>query len=494
MDESFSDSEEYDLQLYSIRWWIAVLIAIESIVLRIIKNSFGIVNDVYVRYFNVSHLAVDWFTLIQIPGQILSSAFLAPTIFNQVIGFRRLTIIMAACLTFSCFCLIAAYVYRPLYPFIYIGQFVVGCNVIVMDVVAAGFAIKWFPENQVGFALSIKSISGNVGSLLAYLIPSNLLISPPHNSTLLGTHNSTLKPGNTASCNWFRVNQVRLIAFASILVVLTLIILLFFVLFSRDRPPKPPTIAQASVRPRKRLNKSRFVDILLNYKEFFQECKRILQNKLFLQIAILFSFTQGSNFIQKLFMGEILRKVFVFLGHADEANVKSGHVLVLFEVGCIAGSVVTGKVVDHFKNYHTQIVVDLLLCFLTILAILIGYHFHVVAVIYIANTLFGFFISFLVTPIFEIVYQHLYPTDTGFLTLLLRIECSVGIILIGQVCRLLLDLFNGTVVLTYLSSCLFVALLISLFLKPTYARLNVEFEKTKSRKFDEKTPLIHEKI
>lgn len=194
-------------------------------------------------------------------------------------------------------------------------------------------------------------------------------------------------------------------------------------------------------------------------------------------------------------MGEILRKVFTELGHVDKANVMSGYVLVLFEFGCIAGSVVSGKVVDHYKNYRLQVMVDLLLCFISIVGIIIGYYFLNVTIIYIANTLFGFFITYLVTPIFEAVYQHMYPLDTGFITLILRIECSFGIIFIGQTCRLWLDLFGGLAVLAYVAAILFSALIISYFLNPNYGRLNAASNfKLKKEEACEKTPLLNGKV
>ena len=487
-EDIFNQNTNFELKLYAKRWGLAILLALDSLILRILKNSFGIINDVYAEYFQVSHLAVDWFTLVQVPGMILSSAILAPTIFNQVVGLRNLTLAMAGGLFFACVCLLIAYVFPVLYPLIFVGEFIVGFVVITMDVVAASFAIKWFPEHQIGLALSIKLISGNIGSLLAYLIPTNLFISPVKHNTSIYANYSTFLNETSESKLWLATNQFRFIAFSSSLVLFSFIVLLFFVLTAVDVPPKPPTLAQATVRVSENLNDSGIVDIFINIKEFYYECKRILGNKLIIQTAVIFAITQGCNFIQKLFMSEILRKIFSRLKHPLQANTLSGYVLVLFELGCILGSVVSGKVVDCCKNYHTQILINLLLCFVSVVGIFFGYIYCNAVLIFISNTLFGFFVTFLVTPIFEIVYQHMFPIDTGFLTLMLRIECSIGIIVISQFCRLLLDLFGGTGVLAFLSALLFMGFIISLFVKPSYKRLDLSNKSTADP--DEKTSLI----
>ena len=461
-----------EIQLYAIRWWIVILIAIDSVVLRIVKNSFGLVNNVFKNYFEVGYLAVDWFTLIQIPGIFLSSLVLTPIIFYKLLSLRKLSIAMGGSLAFVCICLLVAYIYPMLFPFIFIGEFIVGFVVVAMDTVSASFAISWFPEHQVGLALSIKMISGNTGSLLAYLIPSNLLVPPPTNlTTFLG--NETDWKETVRHSDWFKQIHIRLIVYTLVLFTISFAVLLFLIGFFSDRPPKPPTLAQASVcLAQKDKSKTENVDIIGNLKEFYRESIQIMRNKLVLQVAVIFSITQGCNLIQKLFMGEILRKVFIELGHVNNANVMSGYVLVLFEFGCIVGSVVSGKVVDNYKNYRVQVILGLLFCFISMIGILIGYYFVNLIVIYIANTSYGFFITFLVTPIFETVYQHMYPIDTGFLTLILRIQCSFATILIGQISRLWLNLFGGISVLSLAAVFLFVALIISLFLKPKYSRLD----------------------
>ena len=492
-DDVFDKDVEFDLKIYGKRWWIALLLGFDSLILRILKNSLGIVNDVYTAYFKISRGAVDWFTLVQVPGMIFTCILLAPTIFNQLIGQRKLTLAMSGSMTFSCCCLLAAYAIPLLYPLIFVGEFLIGFVVITMDVVCASFAIKWFPEHQVGLALSVKGISGNIGSLLAYLIPTNLLISPiRHNNSIHFNSNFSQSINQTFETKeWFSTNQFRLIVFTSVLLLFSFVVWMFLIQCASDRPPKPPTIAQATVQAKEKTEETKHTSMIPNMKEFYYEIQRILKSKLIVQLALILSIAQGCNFIQKLLMGEMLRKMFNQLNQSQQANVLSGYVLVLFEVGCIFGSVVSGKVVDRCKNYHVQLMIDLLFCFVSVVGIFLGFHYCNAVLLFVSNTLFGFFITFLVTPVFEIMYQHMYPSDTGFLTLMLRIEGSIGVIVIGQSCRFLLDFCGRTGVLLFLSSLLLLSFIVSLFVKPSYNRLAMS--KLGFNDPDEKTSLISEK-
>ena len=113
-------------KVYKFRWFLAVLVGLVVLILRMIMTSFGIVNDVYVAYFNLTYAEVDWFSLIQLPGDISSSFVLAFFIFLNRTGFRNQLLLMTGIEVFSCICLICSYVYPILYPLIYVSQFSMG--------------------------------------------------------------------------------------------------------------------------------------------------------------------------------------------------------------------------------------------------------------------------------------------------------------------------------------------------------------------------------
>jgi len=69
MNDKMCDNENqtllnnFELKLYPKRWWIALTLATQC----------PIVRYFYADYFNISYIAVDWFTIIQYPGKFFNS-------------------------------------------------------------------------------------------------------------------------------------------------------------------------------------------------------------------------------------------------------------------------------------------------------------------------------------------------------------------------------------------------------------------------------------
>ena len=241
MTINVDSTEEY--KLYSIRWCIIFFIAIAAVISRIVAGMVGIVNDVYVAYFQTTYVSIDWITLIQLPGIVLASLLVAMS--TSRVSIRQLTIAMAACIVFTISFFLASYIFPKIYPMIFVTKFVFGFAFVILEAASSSFSINWFPEQQIGTALSAYGIGSQLGSLLGYLIPSSILISPPPQSMNETSENRINSTKNQATEDWFHANEIRFIAISSTLLFVSVATLIFFVLFYADRPPTPPTNAQA---------------------------------------------------------------------------------------------------------------------------------------------------------------------------------------------------------------------------------------------------------
>ena len=72
------------------------------------------------------------------------------------------------------------------------------------------FATAWFPENQIGFAMSLKSMGLCLWCVFAFLVPSQLVPPPPTSQTGLKgcvgeAKNDSLT--NSSTTKWFDVVQ-----------------------------------------------------------------------------------------------------------------------------------------------------------------------------------------------------------------------------------------------------------------------------------------------
>ena len=158
--------------------YMALLMASVISILKLIVNSFGIVNNVYVLYFNITYIVVDWFTLVQLFGIVLASAILSFFIFINWTPFRTQLLMITTFKLFACSCLVCAYAKPITFPLIYICQFLIGLSSALCVTAVTTFAINWCPKNKIGTAISIRPLSLGVGSILGYIIPSHLFDSP----------------------------------------------------------------------------------------------------------------------------------------------------------------------------------------------------------------------------------------------------------------------------------------------------------------------------
>ena len=145
-------------------------------------NSFGVVDSIYKAYFDISYYAIDWFTLIQEVGKMVSSILLAFLSFNEITKFRKLFVMMVSIATITCISLILSFVYPHSYALLYLGLLIAGFGLQTGGAISVALATNWFPENQIGTALSFQ-FQGMVvaGAFLAFLTPAQLVAPPPQN-------------------------------------------------------------------------------------------------------------------------------------------------------------------------------------------------------------------------------------------------------------------------------------------------------------------------
>ena len=450
-------------------------------------NSFGLINNVYKAYFNISYYAIDWFTLIQIPGVVAATIIFAYFNNKSLMGFRNLFIIMESCAIIASTSLIVSFAYPYLYWFIYLGQFTVGFSFQAVGAIITTFATNWFPENQIGLAMSSRTTGMSLGCLLAFLVPSQIIPSPPtsHDSEnvtevvkINETMTEVLKINETIK--WQKEVHSKATLFYGSLLALSILVLILSVLFVAEYPPKPPTVAQALLR-------TQLEEKSEKQENFFNSCKSILFNKVIFHGAFVCGFTYTSNFFQKLFSGQIIRHVLEIENYVSHVNAMSGYMLVLYEIGCFIGGILGARLIDNFKKHKLTLCLALSSGIVAIFGLTLGNYFHKIEVIFVFNTLLGISISSCDVPLFDMMIQHTYPTSPIFVMLLFFGECRLILVVIAQIGRVFLDYVNGTAVLLLMGCTLILSLILSILLKPDFKRQEATFAEINA---NETNPLL----
>ena len=461
--QNISIHEEKDCvhsQSYQYRWCFAMLMVPVIALLDLTISAFGVVNNVYVMYFDLTFIQVDWFTMVQISGMILGSAVLAIFIFINPIQFRRQLMVMTTCEVFASACFIYAYAKPITFPLIYIGQFSIGISSALSVTAVTTFAVNWCSKTEIGTALSIRPFSLGIGSILGYIIPSHLFVSPANYNNSMRNVSFT----NKTDKNWFENTQKRFLIFSvPFLFFCVGILIAQFILI-----PKTQTqLTKSNDNNCKDTSKKYFRKLTFNStKSFLLEIKIIIINRTQCLLVFINSIRVGLYYIVILFMSEILRRTFSKQLHATKSNQIASYILCLFQVGYIAGSLASGLIYDKFNKPNLQINISNALTLFAIVGILLGIYFKSVIILMCFSIFLGFMYMVSYSVYFVIVLEHTRPSNESLVLDIIQMESFFGGLLVGQTARFILNSCGGSAVFIFVGLLWLLLMVLSLFIKP----------------------------
>lgn len=469
---------EYGIRIYKLRWFITVALTLMQSI-AVVNVSTGILNDVYVKYFRITYVQVDFMYSGPFIGSVPVTALLAFLFIKRKVQLRKLTLIAASCLTSSLMLVGGATLDRSLFSLALIGQVLDGITRAIGKTLPATFAVLWFPDNQVGTAMGIVSLGISLGDISSTLLMGGIVKSRiQEGEAVLRTQTSrnvhidnTMTFQNMSSNEYSTLEtmmSIRVVNFACAAMVF--LVLVFFIAFVTDAPPKPPTHAQAS----KRRNKA---DII---KPFIPEVKKLFKDTTYVLLALSWTLYLQTIGIQLAFLGQIVRNMDV---GGDPYEVTS-YILVAYFVGCVSGSLVTGRMIDLYKNNSLIMKVGSLCTLVASTGVVIGMSTGCVWFMIVSNLLFGFFNRTAFVPIMEKITQQTYPTDEGFVNLWVSVIDGIFGMAITAVGRLVFITSGSFAVL----SLQIVAMLIGAVIVWT---TNIELRRAQVEK-DEETRLLQD--
>ena len=123
------------------------------------------------------------------------------------------------------------------------------------EAIISSLATNWFPENQIGLALSFKTIGAAFGNLLGFLIPSQLFdvaASTSSNNDRNHSGGCTNVANNLQVKNWSGDVRSTFLILYGVLLLVCITIWVLVLGFVIEKPALPPTIAQALKPQQKR--------------------------------------------------------------------------------------------------------------------------------------------------------------------------------------------------------------------------------------------------
>ncbi|XP_026745794.1 feline leukemia virus subgroup C receptor-related protein 2-like isoform X1 [Trichoplusia ni] len=368
MDDLAIAAPRIKYEVSSTRWIILGMFVIYSASNSMQWTQYAIIQDIVVKYYGVSNIAVSWTSMIYMltyvplifPGSwLLDKTNLRVTTIIGSFG----TCLGAWLKVFS--------VPQDMFWLGFMGQTVVAISQVFILNVPPRLAAVWFGADQVSSACSVGVFGNQLGVAVGFVLPPILVRAS-------GTIEEIAAD--------FRLMFYLVAGFTSVLFV-------FILLFFKAAPPNPPSAAAD-------LGNSLDSNFLLSLK-------KLITNRNYVLLLISYGLNVGAFYAISTLLNQVI------LTYYPGANADAGRIGLVIVVAGMAGSVLCGLILDkthRFKETTLSVYVASVIGMLIFTFTLdCGY----IGVVYLSSILLGFFMTGYLPVGFEFASEVTYPEPEG---------------------------------------------------------------------------------
>ncbi|KAJ8979451.1 hypothetical protein NQ317_006765 [Molorchus minor] len=357
------------------RWLILIIYIIYAAISTLQWVQYSIITNIVMRYYNVSASAVDWTAMVfMIMWPIL--VFPASFIIDKM-GLRVAALI--GCGTTALGAGIKVFsIGQGLFYVVLIGQTVAAVSQIFILSLPPKIAVTWFKANEVSKVCSLGIFGMQLGTALGFVLPP-MIVKNHSNVEDIGLDLHMLCWGITA-------------------VIVPVAFVVFF--YFPEKPKYPPSRAQLEETEHQEVTFSVFIDSL----------KTLIKNKPFLVHTASYGFCYG---IFSAFSTLLNQFVLNYFEGAEEDAGRMGLAMVI--IG-IAGSILTGFVLDKTHKYKETSFTIFLLCAVGIAGLLFSFEIKQKWLVYVTISIFGFFLNAYIPAGVEFATELTFPSPESTVT------------------------------------------------------------------------------
>ncbi|XP_077408815.1 choline/ethanolamine transporter FLVCR1 isoform X2 [Vanacampus margaritifer] len=395
-DEEETEVRRAETKLYWHRFVVLAVFSLYSLVNAFQWIQYGIVANVFTRFYRVGNEKVDWLSIVYMLAYL-------PLIFPATWLLDRRGLRLTALLGSGLNC-----------------------------------AGAWFKCASVGRDLyPATAVLGNqLGVAIGFLLPPVLVPNTPDDVELTA-HNISVMFYGTA-------------VVSTVLFVLTIIVM-------KDRPPLPPSQAQA-VLPEGPPPDYSYRRSIVN----------LMKNKAFILLLISYGITTGSFYSVSTILNQMIMACY------ENQELNAGRIGLTLVVAGMVGSILCGLWLDHTKTYKMTTLLVNCLTFVSMLIFTFTLDLNNIYVVFFTGGLLGFFMTGYLPVGFEFGVEITYPESEGTSSGLLNTSAQTFGILFtliqGKLTTYYDDPLPGNI---FLCAWIFLGLVITFFIKSELKRHNV---------------------
>ncbi|XP_029454259.1 feline leukemia virus subgroup C receptor-related protein 2-like isoform X2 [Rhinatrema bivittatum] len=427
------------VHLYRRRWAIVLLFSSYSLCNAFQWIQYGIISNVFTRYYGVSAFSIDWMSMSYMLTYI-------PLLFpvTWLLHKQGLRVIALAGSAFNC---AGAWVktasVRPdLFGVTVLGQVLCSIAQVFILGMPSHIASVWFGSHEVSTACSLGVFGNQLGIALGFLLPP-VLVPMVDDLQVLTYH-------------------IRIMFFGIAVVATTLFILVILVF--REKPPLPPTHAQAVIQA--------IPPVEYSYKS---SIIRLLLNRDFVLLIIAYGLNTGAFYSLSTLLNRMV------LHHFPGEEVNAGRIGLTITVSGMLGAIVCGLWLDRTKTYKQTTLVVYILSLTGMVVYTFTLNLKLLWVVFVTAGTLGFFMTGYLPLGFEFAVELTYPESEGTSSGLLNVSAQIfGIIFTishGQI----IDRFGTLPGNLFLCSFLLLGSIITVFIKADLRRQKANLEASQNK-------------
>ncbi|XP_033932233.1 choline/ethanolamine transporter flvcr2b isoform X1 [Pseudochaenichthys georgianus] len=376
-----------EIKLYHRRWIMLFLFSAVSASNAFMWLQYGIISNIFMRFYNIDSFAIDWLGMIYLLTYI---PLILPVLwFLKNRGIRDVILVGSA---FNC---IGAWIKigsasPNLFLLTFLGQFMCSVGTVFILGIPSYLASVWFGEKEVSTACSIGVVGNQLGIAIGFLVPP-ILVPNVDDMDELAHHISVM----------FYITAA----------VATLLFILVVCVF-QERPTLPPTQAQATAR-----------SIPPEQYSYTASVLRLLRNRSFILLLITYGLNVGCFYA----VGTLLNRIII--EHYPGEEVNAGRIGLTIVIAGMVGSLICGIWLDKTKTYKQTTLAVYFMSLVGMIVFAATLSLGHLWVVFITAGVLGFFMTGYLPLGFEFAVELTYPESEGTSSGLLNCSAQVfGII------------------------------------------------------------------
>ncbi|XP_060947784.1 feline leukemia virus subgroup C receptor-related protein 1 [Limanda limanda] len=419
-------------RLFARRFAVLAVFSLSSLVNAFQWIQYSIIANVFTHFYGVSSSQVDWLSIVYMVAYI---PLILPATWLLDRRGLRLTALLGAGLNCAGAWLKCASVGPGLFGVTVTAQVVCSVAQVFILGLPSRIASVWFGPREVSTACATAVLGNQLGTAIGFLLPPVLVPNTPDDLELMGHNISVMFYGTAA-------------------VSTGLFLLTVFVI--KDRPPLPPSPAQA-VLPDSPTEDYSYKQSILN----------LIQNKAFVLLLITYGIMTGSFYSVSTLLNQMIMALY------ENQELNAGRIGLTLVVAGMVGSILCGLWLDHTKTYKMTTLIVYILSFVGMVVFTFTLDLHSIILVFFTAGALGFFMTGYLPLGFEFGVEITYPEPEGTSSGLLNAFAQMFGIIFTLIQGKLMTDYDPRAGNLFLCAWIFLGILLTALIKSELKRHNV---------------------